>query len=85
MKMQTIRLAAIAALLPLTTSISPAMAADQCSTEDVRPIVSENGSTVSGSAVLVVNNTGANVLMHAEKLTPGVAYTVWFVYFDNTS
>lgn len=28
---------------------------------------------------------GAHVLIHAEKLTPGVAYTVWFVYFDDTS
>jgi hypothetical protein len=35
--------------------------------------------------VLVVNNNGAHALMHAENLTPGVAYTVWFVYFDDTS
>jgi hypothetical protein len=45
----------------------------------------ENGSSVSGRAVLVVNNSNAHVLIHAENLTPGVAYTVWFVYFDDTS
>lgn len=85
MKTQNIRLAAIAALLTLTTSTPPVMAAGQCRTEDVRPVMPENGSSVSGRAVLVVNDTGADVLMHAENLTPGVAYTVWFVYFDDTS
>ena len=35
--------------------------------------------------MLVVNNSGATVLMQADNLTPGVAYTVWFVYFDKTS
>lgn len=34
---------------------------------------------------MVVNNTGAHVVMQAGNLTPGVAYTVWFVYFDDTS
>jgi hypothetical protein len=61
------------------------MAASRCRAEEVRPVESENGSSVSGRALLVVNNSGANVLMHAENLTPGVAYTVWFVYFDDTS
>lgn len=87
MRTQNIRLAAIAALLTmsLTMSTPPVMAASQCKTEDVRPVVPENGSSVSGRAVLVVNSTGADVLMHAENLMPGVAYTVWFVYFDDTS
>lgn len=85
MKTKNIKLAALSALLTLTTSTPSVMAAGQCRTEDVRLLMPENGSPASGRAVLVVNNGGAHVLIHAEKLTPGVAYTVWFVYFDDTS
>ena len=85
MKTKNITLAALAALLTLTTSTPSVMAAGQCRTDDVRPLMPENGSSVSGRAVLVVNNSGVHVLIHAENLTPGVAYTVWFVYFDDTS
>jgi hypothetical protein len=87
MKTQNIKLAALAALLTmsLTTSTPAAMAAGRCRTEDVRRLIPQNGSSVSGRAVLVLNNTRTDVLMHAENLTPGVAYTVWFIYFDDTS
>jgi hypothetical protein len=44
-----------------------------------------NGSSVSGHATLVVNDEGADVVTRAENLTPGVAYTAWFLYFDNTA
>jgi hypothetical protein len=61
------------------------MAASQCKAVDLQLVNPQNGSSVSGNAILEVNNTGAHVVMHAENLTLGVAYTVWFVYFDDTS
>jgi|SRR5690242_8333365 hypothetical protein len=84
---QSTRLAAIAALLAsvMTASSSKLMAANQCRTRQIQPFVPQNGSSVSGAGMLVVNNNGANVLMHADNLTPGVAYTVWFAYVDKTA
>src|SRR5215813_9963236 len=81
------RLAAIAALLAsiMTASGSNLMAANQCKTKQTQVFAPQNGSSVSGSGMLVVNNNGANVLMHIENLTPGVAYTVWFAYVDQTA
>jgi hypothetical protein len=87
MKAQRIRIVAIAALLTisLTSSTPRIMAANTCGAQDHQPVQSENGSTVTGHAVLVVDSSGAHALIHAENLTPGVAYTVWYVYFDDTS
>jgi hypothetical protein len=61
------------------------MAADECNTDQKQPVMAENGSSVSGHGTLVVNNEGADVVIRAENLTPGVAYTAWFVYFNNTA
>jgi hypothetical protein len=86
-KAQRISIVAIAALLTLflTSSTPRIMASNTCGAQEHQPVQSENGSTVSGHAVLLVDNSGAHALMHAENLTPGVAYTVWYVYFDDTS
>jgi hypothetical protein len=87
MKRQSTRLAAIAALLGSVMSIgsSKLMAANQCRTKQIQLLAPQNGSSVSGGGMLVVNNSGATVLMQADNLTPGVAYTVWFAYFDKTA
>jgi hypothetical protein len=84
---QSTRFAAITALLAslVTTFTSNLMAANQCRTRQIQPFVAQNGSSVSGAGVLVVNNNGATAFMQAENLTPGVAYTVWFAYVDKTA
>ena len=78
------RLAAVAALLAsvMAASSSKLMAANQCRTRQIQPFAPQNGSSVSGAGVLAVNKNGTNVLMQADNLTPGVAYTVWFAYVD---
>jgi hypothetical protein len=87
MKKQSTRLVATAALLGflLSTTTPKLMAANRCKTKQVQAVEPLNGSSVSGGALLVVNKGGAHVLMQAENLTPGNAYTVWFVYFDDAS
>jgi hypothetical protein len=84
---ESTRLAATAALLGLLVagSAPKLVAASECKTKQSQPVVALNGSSISGAGVLVVNNVGAHVLMQADKLTPGVAYTVWFAYFDDAS
>jgi hypothetical protein len=86
MKKQSIRLVATALLGFLVSTSAPRlMAANQCKTKQVQGVVPQNGSSVSGGALLILNKNGAQVLMQVENLTPGNAYTVWFVYFDDTS
>jgi len=87
MKKQSTRLVAAAALLGflLSTSTAKLMAANHCKTEQIQDVLPLNGSSVSGGALLLVNRGGAHVLMHAQNLTPGNAYTVWFIYFDDTA
>ena len=87
MKAQNLRLAAITAAITisLTTFTPPAMAQSVCRAEDLQLVAPQNGSSVSGNALLAVNKRGAQVVLHAENLTPAVAYTVWFVYFDDAS
>jgi hypothetical protein len=84
---QVTRLAAIAALSGslMATSASKLMAANQCKIKQLELLAPQNGSSISGGGVLVVNKNGANVLMQADNLTPGVAYTVWFAYVDKTA
>ena len=81
------RLAAFAVVLAsvMTASSSKLMAANQCRTRQIQPFAPQNGSSVSGAGVLVVNRNGTTVLMQVENLTPGVAYTVWFAYADKTA
>lgn len=80
----TIIIAALTSLL-LVTSAEEVMAADECRTDQSQLVLPRNGSSVSGHGTLVVNNEGADVAIHAKNLTPGVAYTTWFVYFDKTA
>ena len=81
---QAMSIAAMTALL-IVASGADVMAADQCSTDQSQPVLPRNSSSVSGHGTLVVNNEGADVVIRAENLTPGVAYTTWFLYFDNTA
>lgn len=69
----------------LSTSTPKLMAANGCKTKQIQVTVPQNGSSVSGGGLLLVNKAGAHVLLQAEHLTPGNAYTVWFVYFNDTS
>jgi len=86
MQKQSVLLVAPALLgFLLSTATPKLMAANRCKTKEVQAVVPQNGSSVSGGALLVVNKGGAHVLIQAENLTPGNAYTVWFVYFDDTS
>jgi len=61
------------------------MAQANCRTDQSQPVLPRNSSSVSGHGTLVVNNEGADVVIRAENLTPGVAYNTWFLYFDNTA
>jgi hypothetical protein len=69
----------LAALAPMV------MAAKECNTDQTQQVVSQNGSSVSGHGTLVIDKEGADVRVVAKNLTPGVAYTAWFIYFNDTS
>lgn len=81
---QVISSAVVTALLMAASGVD-VMAQGQCSTDQSQPVLPRNSSSVSGHGILVVNNEGADVMVRAENLTPGVAYTTWFLYFDNTA
>ncbi len=87
MKKKITSMFTIEALLGLLLATSPPkiMAADQCKTDQIQPVVAENGSALSGRGALVVSNREADVIVRAENLTPGVAYMAWFVYFNDTA
>ena len=77
---------AIEALLGvLAVSTPKVMAADHCDSAQVQPVMPQNGSALSGHGTLVVNGEEVHVLVHAENLTPGNAYTAWIIYFDDTT
>jgi hypothetical protein len=78
-----IRVAVLIVLL-LAASVPEIMASDECGANQSQPVLPRNGSFVSGQATLVVNDDGADVVIRAENLTPGVAYTAWFLYFGST-
>ena len=80
----TISIAALLGLL-LATSTPRIMAADECNADQRQQVVAQNGSSVSGHGTLDIDNEEVHVLVRAKNLTPGVAYTTWFVYFDNTA
>jgi hypothetical protein len=79
----TIPTTALLGLL-LATLTSTIMAAEECNVDQTQAVMAENGSSVSGRGTLVVNDQQVNVLIRAENLIPGFAYTTWFIYFDNT-
>ncbi len=71
--------------LLLATSPPKIMAADQCKADQSQPVVAQTGYGISGRGALVVNNREVDVIVRAENLTPGVAYTAWFIYFNDRS
>ena len=87
MERQSTSTIAISALIGLLLAISAprVMAANECGADQSQPVLPRNGSSISGHGTLVVNNEGADVVMRVENLTPGVAYTTWFLYFDKTA
>lgn len=78
-------LAGLALPLLLLGPVPNALAANLCNTDLRRPVMPANGSSVSGHASLFRGNGALDVLVGAENLTPGVAYTAWIIYFDDTS
>lgn len=64
-----------------------AMAADEkCEgTKLSAPLAAENDSGVTGMASLCITSGGVRAQVHAKNLTPGNAYTLWFIYFDDPS
>jgi hypothetical protein len=87
MERQSTSTIAISALIGLLLAISAprVMAANECGADQSQPVLPRNGSSISGHGTLVVNNEGADVVIRVEDLTPGVAYTSWFLYFDKTA
>lgn len=85
MKTQRTSRITIAALAGLFLAISApkVMLADECKTDQNQPLMQENGTMISGHGTLVVNKEGVDAIIRAENLIPGVAYTAWFIYFDN--
>ena len=65
-----------AAPLPL-----PSAPSDQAGCWDAR-LVTMDHSGVTGLSRLCTPSSGTQARMQAEGLRPGVAYTAWFVYFD---
>src|SRR5215831_15514117 len=78
-----ITIMALTALLSVTSARN-IKAADECRTDQSQPVLPRGSSSISGHGTLVVNNEGADVVIRAENLTPGIAYTAWFLYFDST-
>jgi hypothetical protein len=76
---------ALASKLPVRPMIGQAMGANVCRAQEHKPVMAVNGSMVSGHATLVVDHNGTHALLHVKNLMPGVAYTVWFDYDDDTS
>src|SRR6516164_8296509 len=73
-----ITITALTALLS-ATSARNIKAADECRTDQSQPVLPRGSSSISGHRTLVVNNEGADVVIRAENLTPGIAYTAWFL------
>lgn len=68
-------------------SSANAMAGEKCSGLALQQAVTDEGtgSGITGNATLCADDHGVRAEMELENLTPGVAYTVWFVYFDDPS
>lgn len=86
MQRQSTSMVTTAALIGLflATSAPKVMAEDACGTHQYPPPLLRSGSSISGHSTLVVDNEGVDVVIRAENLTSGVAYTTWFAYFGNT-
>jgi hypothetical protein len=55
---------------------------DGCNKES---IVALGDTPIQGNAFLCVDATGVRARLHANGLTPGDAYTIWFGYIDDPS
>jgi hypothetical protein len=83
---RTITVLAGLALPALLVTLAPgALGADICYADQTRHVMQQNGSSIYGRGTLVANREGVEVLARAHNLTPGVAYTAWFAYFNNTA
>ena len=65
----------------LLSFLPDAVAGDDCDKESIIPI----GTTIEGEVTLCVDSKGVRAKMKAKALTPGDAYTIWFIYFDDPS
>ena len=55
---------------------------DGCNKES---IVALGDTPIQGNAFLCIDLQGVRAKLHARGLTPGDAYTIWFIYFDDPS
>ena len=78
-------LAGLALPLLLVAPVPGALGAKLCDTDLRVPLIQQNGSPISGHASLFRGNGALDILIGAEHLTPGEAYTAWIIYFDDTS
>lgn len=78
-------LTGLALPLLLLASAPGALGEKLCATDLNLPLMPQNGSSISGHATLFRGGSELDVLIGAENLTPGVAYTAWFIYFDDTA
>jgi hypothetical protein len=87
MRSRITSIVAIEALWGLLAASTPnVMAADRCnSTQQIQLVAPQSGYSLSGWGLLVVNNQNVEVLVRASNLTPGNAYTAWFIYADQTA
>jgi hypothetical protein len=65
------------------TSASLASSGQAASVATAPLQVFPTGAPLPGTASLVRNDAGISMTLHAEGLTPGYAYTVWFVAFND--
>jgi hypothetical protein len=77
-------LAVISAALLVVSASSIAQAADnECHGKKyIAPLVAENDSGITGSALVCIADDGVTAKVRANNLVAGDAYTLWFIYFD---
>ena len=66
-------------------SFLPDAAADDDDGCDKESIVALGDTPIQGNAFLCIDLQGVRAKLHARELTPGDAYTIWFIYFDDPS
>src|SRR5262249_20437582 len=52
---------------------------------DTESIVALGDAPIQGDAFLCIDSHSVRAKLHARELTPGDAYTIWFIYFDDPS
>ncbi len=82
------RLAAACAGLIMAFTCNAAMADGECDKQSIIPDPAGlpfQIETVSGKGTVCVKSGGLKGRVRAKGLVPGAAYTIWWVYFDDTS